>query len=689
MKYTLTGISFLFLSITMQGQQSQQMSRLTLDTFLLRDVTVSYTIPLNNAQVDKFYRTNYFSTIDNLTGHLDGVSLIRRGAYAMEPQLNGFSAGQLNITIDGMKMFGACTDKMDPVTSYLEPVNLQTIILEHGTNGCLHGNNIGGSIDLSLQEPQCCDMHNFSSSVSFGYETVSGGRNLLISTGYVKNKWAWGLNGVYRKHNMYRDGNGNIINYSQFEKINIHSVMEYSVDSLSSFRADLLYDHGSDIGYPALPMDVSHARAAIFALEYKMNKHKYNLKAKIYYNTVYHLMDDSERDSLFILGDKKNGTGDSVIMHMDMPGWSNTFGTYVQSEIRLNNKNTFVIKADNYINSALAEMTMYMHRTGSPPEPPMYLQTWPDVMRSVTGFFISNTTRINREVRITLNGRVDYNVDILQSSMTKEQFSVFNYDLGRKYNQFTKGINLIGQFNIVKPVILSLQTGIAERIPTITERFGYYLYNAYDGYDYIGSPSLLTEKSISSRFALTYFNRGLKINLSQSFNFIKDYITGLTDTVITPMNFYTEGTRVYNNVPTAKLYSTDLQIMYRPVTGLTLFTLSKYTWGELGSGLPLPLIPPLRNTISVSYDLKRWMFQADYENAFRQKRININYDETETPSFNLFNAKASWSYNLKETILNLSFGVTNIFSSNYYEHLDWGHIPRPGRSFNLFIKYTY
>ena len=184
-----------------------------MDTILLKDVTVSSTIPLDNRQIEKFYRTNYFSTIDNLTGHLDGVSLIKRGAYAMEPQMNGFSAGQLNITIDGMKMFGACTDKMDPVTSYLEPVNLKTITLEHGTNGSLHGNNIGGSIDLALKEPECHGSRPFSSSYSFGYESVSNSRNILGFGRLCQKQVGWGLNGVYRKNDLYRAGNGKTITF--------------------------------------------------------------------------------------------------------------------------------------------------------------------------------------------------------------------------------------------------------------------------------------------------------------------------------------------------------------------------------------------------------------------------------------------------------------------------------------------
>ena len=323
--------------------------QLTLDTILLKDVTVSSTIPLDNRQIEKFYKTNYFSTIDNLTAHLDGVSLIKRGAYAMEPQMNGFSGGQLNITIDGMKMFGACTDKMDPVTSYLEPANLKTITLEHGTNGGLHGNNIGGSIDLALREPECHGNHPFSSSYSFGYESVSNSRNILVSTGYAKNKWAWGLNGVYRKNDNYRAGNGEGINFSQFEKYNLHSALKFSPDSISAFRADMLWDLALNVGYPALPMDVSRARAVLFALEYQRQKKNYNLKAKVYYNSVYHLMDDSNRDSLFFLDNEVNHDtrfGDNANGYARME--QHIRELCPEADADLNSKNKLTLKADNY-----------------------------------------------------------------------------------------------------------------------------------------------------------------------------------------------------------------------------------------------------------------------------------------------------------------------------------------------------
>ena len=69
------------------------------------------------------------ASIDEHLGELRKVNLVRRGSYAWEPVVNNMQTERLSTTIDGMKIFYACTDKMDPVTSYVESGNLQSISL--------------------------------------------------------------------------------------------------------------------------------------------------------------------------------------------------------------------------------------------------------------------------------------------------------------------------------------------------------------------------------------------------------------------------------------------------------------------------------------------------------------------------------------------------------------------------------
>ena len=686
-KYILIGIALL-ICLNVNGQQDPNQTDKMHDTIQLKEIIISATIPFNNKQVENFYKTNYFSTIDKITERLDGVSLIKRGAYALEPQLNGFSAGQLNVTIDGMKMFGACTDKMDPITSYIEPSNLKSITVKHGTNGSMFGNNIGGSIDMALQEPNVNSAHPFYSNVSVGYESVSNSRNVLLSMGHTNNKWQWGLNSVYRKNDLYSDGNGEKVPYSQFEKSNIHSVFKFLPDSNNTIRADALYDFATNVGYPSLPMDVGKARAILFGLEYTRLKN-FNLKAKIYFNSIYHVMDDSHRDSTFFLTNKTTGQKEPVFMRMDMPGKSTTLGSFLQTFIQLNNHNKLTIKLDNYINHSIAEMTMHMRYPDKAPEPPMYMQTWPEMVRNVTGLYIQNTTFVSRDLVINASGRLDFNIDNLQSDLAKEQFSVFNYNLLNKYQRVTKGINFSVQYNLSKPLLFNIETGYSERMPTISERFGFYLYNAYDGYDYIGNPDLKTEKSLYGRYGFTFSKKWIKLNFSQSYSDVRDYILGLTNTTIPPMNFYTKGTRVYSNLSGAKLISSDLQVSFTPSEIISVFMLTKFTKGWMNSGEALPLIAPLNNILAISYQKNRWSLSAENQTALKQDRINLKYGESKTPAFSIFSLKTSYHFMFTNTMLDCSLAVTNLFNAQYYEHLDWGRIYRPGRSFDFFIKFSY
>jgi iron complex outermembrane receptor protein len=155
------------------------------------------------------------------------------------------------------------------------------------------------------------------------------------------------------------------------------------------------------------------------------------------------------------------------------------------------------------------------------------------------------------------------------------------------------------------------------------------------------------------------------------------------------MNFYTNGTRIYSNQVAASLFSTDLQFHYRPVKNFSVFMLSKFTVGELNSGDPMPLVPPLKNIVSAKYQKGKFSVQLENETSMAQNRINKNYGEYRTPAYTLFNIKGGYTFPFSKTALDVGWGITNLFDKTYYEHLDWGRINRPGRNVDLFLKYSF
>ncbi|MFC5048888.1 TonB-dependent receptor plug domain-containing protein [Aquimarina hainanensis] len=72
--------------------------------------------------------------------------MIKRGKLCLGASLNNMTTDRLSITIDGMQIYGACTDKMDPVTSYVDVSNLEKVTVYSGQEGAENTNTIGGEL---------------------------------------------------------------------------------------------------------------------------------------------------------------------------------------------------------------------------------------------------------------------------------------------------------------------------------------------------------------------------------------------------------------------------------------------------------------------------------------------------------------------------------------------------------------
>jgi len=610
--------------------------------------------------------------------------MIRRGAYAMDPQLHGFSAGQVNVSIDGMRMFGACTDRMDPVTSYLEPDNLSSLTIVHGTGGNAFGNTVGGSFNMMLKEP-VLGKENIAFSAGTGYETVSNGSNSRASLEIGKEKWALRSSGTYRKHDSYRSGDGEIVPFSQFRKVNFHTSVKYAADENNILRFDFLLDDAYDVGYTALPMDVGEARARMYALEYSRPSGEIikNLKARLYYNSVFHLMDDSQRDSTFILDGGVPGTPDTVYMRMDMPGWSNTLGFYLNWEADLGARSKFFFKVDDYLNFSRADMTMYMNSVSNPGEPPMYAETWPEQYRNVAGVFGRYTMQIENNWKLDLNARIDHSVTRVISETGWRQFEIFGYDIDRYYQEMPVSINSSIAWRPWKGIGWQAGVGYSERLPTNSEQFGFFLFNALDGYDYLGNPDIAKEGSAEIWTKFRFSKPGFRASIDARYSHVNNYILGISDPGIPPMNLYAAGLKSYQNIDHARIFGMGLQIQWMPVRPLSVYSITKYTHGKTFSEEALPLIPPLKNISILRYQVKNFSLQAEAEFSAAQNRISKPYGEIPTQGFSVYHMRASWMLSLSALQIEFSTGVENIFNKSYSEHLDWGNYYRPGRNIYL------
>ena len=614
--------------------------------------------------------------IDQLLYNINGVSLIKRGNYAQEPIIRGLNPNQINTTVDGMYIFGACTDHMDPISSYVEPNNLNSIKLNFGPSDEQVGASIGGGFDFKLMKARLNAKHFFSGTVGTGYETNSNAYRVLGSVQLSKKRWAIQANAIYRKAQNYREGGGREINFSQYEKINFAVNSIFALNENNRLLIDYVQDNGSNIGYPALTMDVSYANAKIGSIthQYKRSGKKiYKWESKFYFNYIDHAMDDTKRpDSL-------------VSMHMDMPGTSRTAGFYSNVSIRAAKKHFVKVKLNAYINDLHAEMTMYP-TVGAE----MFMLTIPDTRRILSGIDVSDKIFLNKKMKITGGVRLD----LIHSSITTEMgrqtlTSIYNKDLTKQQlllNSFVQG-----SYDLTKKIVLSAGVAKAMRAPSAQEMYGFYLFNRLDNYDYLGNPDIKVEQSWNFNAEVRYSTKKMIVTGKLFSYFFDDYITGRKAVGYSSMTSGATGVKQYTNIDHAIIAGGEVEFKWKITKHMLFSSSNAYSYGEDNKHTALFMIPPFKSINALTYFLKGVRMQAKYTTAMAQKHTDFEiYGERSTPEFNILDLSVGKTFDLKNRFkYNISLTLNNVFDTRYFEHLDVMKINRQGRNLLVNMKFTF
>ena len=618
------------------------------------------------------YSENRFSCTDAILAKNGRIELMKRGNFAFEPVMNGMASDRLNLTIDGMKIFGACTDKMDPVTSYVEPNNMKSVSVHHGSSGSMFGSSLGGSVNMETQGAQINPSKRISGEVGAGFQSAALAANGLFSLNYSRANWAIMANGVYRRFGNYRAGGGKMIEFTQFEKWNGSVSAKYMPSDQDVVRADFIIDESYNIGYAALPMDVLYAKAKIYALTYQhypSQRWFEKIETKIYANTISHRMDDTKRTN--------------VVMHMDMPGWTKTFGGYLDGQFKAK-KHNVIARIDGYHTNARAEMTMYPDN-----EAPMFMLTWPDIDKLDFGFYLQDDIEFNTKRRLSINARLEYLNTSVIDEFGIQQAAVFNQDVSDADHRLLKNASMSYMEMFGKGFSGWLTAGYAERAPSVTEQYAFYIFNAYDGFDYIGFQDVKNEKAAQADIGFEFKHEKVNVRATGFYYHMFDYILGAIDTTLDAMTIGANGVKVSRNISQAIMTGGNLDLSYSPINFITLANTSSFTYGSTIDGVPLPLIPPFKNISSVKWSHKQGFVQLECEAAANQPRTNHEFGEQNTAAYAVLNIRAGYFFPFGKKRLTLNGGIENLLDTYYRTHLDWGGIPRPGINGYLNVSFTF
>lgn len=638
----------------------------------LREVTVSAQQKNQQLHLLNFFRSNNSSTLEDIMSRLPEITLVRRGSYGMEPSIRAFTGGQINVLIDGMRIHGACTDKMDPASIYIEPINLDNLQVNTINNGLMSGSSIGGTINMKMAEPDFLHNKKVSGTISSGYQSAANSFYESARINYSSGNWAFRASGTYRHNSNYRSGGGDIVPFSQYEKVNYSMSAKFQKNASTYLKADLLADDAWNIGYPALPMDVGYAAARIASISiHHENRFQrlYKWQAKVYANKIRHFMDDTHRPD--------------VQIHMDMPGISKTFGMNWEGEIKMNLKHRILFRVDGTSTFLKASMTMYLAG-----QLPMYMLTWPDNRKGQWGLSASWLFEVDSSIKLQLTGRTDYVNYHLVSQDAKDQMSIFGYTAAGR-NDLLKNVSVQLSKKIKSRFKTTTGFSYSERIPTASELYGFYLFNSNDGYDYTGNPGLKKEQSFQIEASALYTWKRNRLQFTCYYSRISNFITGIIEPSISSMTIGAKGVKSFINTAHATIKGLETSAFIKPSAYVDIVSTLRLSSGTDNSNSPLPSIAPLKNITSVSYQPKRFLFQLETEVAGKQNRVNTKTGEDKTRGYILLHTRAGYSTKLFKKNISIQSGVENIFDRKYHEHLDWGNIERPGRNLYMQVKVQF
>lgn len=629
------------------------------------EVVVSSTMGSGKKAVSK----GRVASIDEHLEKLSKVEMVRRGNYAWEPVVNNMATERVSTTIDGMKIFNACTDKMDPVTSYVESSNLQRISLKSGLDGNPQATgNIGGSIDLKLHRVGF-DARPSEYNASAGFESNGNVQVYGVDAAFSSHRFYTNFGIFYRHADNYKAGGHQKIDFSQFQKTNAFTNIGWQPADDHIVEATVIYDIATDIGYPALAMDVKKAEGIIASLSYRrehLSRLFHRWETKVYYNHITHNMDDTKRPD--------------VLIHMDMPGKSQTAGVYSLLQGTKGN-HYFQLNYDAYYNTLFADMTMYPDGGQ-----PMYMLTWPDVGTFNTGLAFTDDITITSHHHIRLSAKGAWQRQQINSDEGFQALNIYFPGMDKGRSRF------IGRLAVSYAYErhgwrIAFGTGYGTRAPSVTEGYGYFLNNTFDQYDYIGNPYLKNEKAVEANASLEWRNQKLTLKAEANAFFFQDYIIGRPDTRLSAMTIGAAGVKVYQNLSNAQIVNTSLTADCSLFSWLQWENRLSYSYGKESSGAWLPLIAPLSYSGSLRFYWKNIEAEGGVRMAARNSHCGSEYGETPTSGYAVWHLNLGGHFQWGQIGTDIHLGIENLFDRYYSTYSDWNHIPQKGR--NIYVNVSF
>lgn len=96
---------------------------------------------------------------------VEGLSYVRKGAIANDVVIRGLQRDNINVLIDGVRLYGACPNRMDSPAFHFDFAEVEQIRIVKGPYDVENAGSLGGLVDAVGKKPK----KGFGSDLSFTY----------------------------------------------------------------------------------------------------------------------------------------------------------------------------------------------------------------------------------------------------------------------------------------------------------------------------------------------------------------------------------------------------------------------------------------------------------------------------------------------------------------------------------------
>lgn len=603
---------------------------------------------------------------------LEGIWKVRKGGIANDVVLRGFYRDNINVLIDGVRVYAACPNRMDPPAFHVDFSEVERIEIIKGPFDVRHQGSMAGLVNIITKKPEEGFRIKLNASAgSFNFI------NLSPVVSYADDKFSILVGYSYKYSKPYKDGDGRRIteyanyrpefrNKKAFEintywaKLGFKPIKNHNVE-FSYTRQD-----ARDVLYPYLRMDAIYDKTYRFNMNYQIDGISDTLKSlkfHFYYTRVDHPMDSRFRTGGYMRTDAE----------------SKTYGGRLEAN--------------------LADLTLGFEA---------YKRNWnafssimggqfsiPDVDTENFGIYGEYKRNLSDKLRLVAGLRLDTTKTKADSSKanTDLYFAYKNTRSTSKRDTYPSG-NIQLFYELQKGTELFVGLGHSVRVPDAQER---YFALIRPMHDWVGNPELKPSKNTELDLGIKYSTDRTLIKATAFYSYVQDYIT--VHNQFSPLR--NKSARSYENVD-AQFFGGEVDLRLSLTQGLFLFGGMSYVQARKETK-PDPLknirssrvaeIPPLKTRLALRYDKGMYFGEVETILSATQNRVDTDLKEEKTSGYGVVNVKVGGNFRG----FTLSAGIDNVLDKKYFEHLSYQRdpfrsdfkVPEPGRTFYVNVSYTF